>query len=359
MSSLLFNSLLEHVFRKLKVKWRELGIGIDMGTDERLNNLRFADDVLLIAKKKPHLVKMLEDLQREALHYGLELHPDKTKILTNCSNKTGRDSCTTVAVNDMNIEILPLEETVKYLGRKVTFGNFQGVELQNRVRCAWAKFMSNKDELTGKQYALKQRLRLFESVVSPTALYGCETWSLTKRDEQFLQRTQRKMLRMIFGAKRRIVHRHEEDGEPELELWVDWIKRTTHAVEDEMSKMKIKNWIQHVRFRKWNYFGRILDHDMSRWTRIAHEWDPALHLDGPCFRSIQCSRVQARPKTRWVDELSRFTQRIGMHEHELMELRSNQMEWHHLRKEFCKDEWRTRHSEGQNALDLSTGSSML
>ena len=62
LSSLLFNSLLEHIFWKLKVKWRELGIGIDMGTEERLNNLRFADDVLLIAKKRPHLVKMLEDL---------------------------------------------------------------------------------------------------------------------------------------------------------------------------------------------------------------------------------------------------------------------------------------------------------
>ena len=78
-----------------------------MGSDQRPNNLRFADDVLLVAKKRPHLVKLLEDLQQEALRYGLELHPDKTKILTNCTHKTGRDSCTSVNVNNMDIEIHP------------------------------------------------------------------------------------------------------------------------------------------------------------------------------------------------------------------------------------------------------------
>ena len=338
LSSLLFNSLLEHIFRKLKPKWRELGIGIDMGTEERLNNLRFADDVLLIAKKRPHMVKMLDDLQREALRYGLELHPDKTKVLTNCSNKTGRDSCTNIAVGAMNIEILPLNGVVKYLGRKVCFENFQGVELQHRVHAAWAKFMSNKDELTGKQYALKQRLRLFEAVVSPTILYGCETWGLTKRDEQFLRCTQRKMLRTIFGAKRRIVSGQEGTEAPELEPWVDWIKRATHAVENEMSKMNMKNWIQHVRFRKWNYFGRVLAQDMSRWTRIALVWNPALHLDGPCFRSVQCSRIQARPKTRWMDEFSKFALKLRIDERDLMEMRSNRLEWQNLGKEFYKDD---------------------
>ena len=259
----------------------------------------------------------------------------------------------------MNIEILPLNGAVKYLGRKVSFENFQGVEIQHRVQAAWAKFMSSKDELTGKQYALKQRLRLFDAVVSPTVLYGCETWSLRKRDEQFLRCTQRKMLRMIFGAKRRIVSSQEGTGAPELEPWVDWIKRATHAIENEMSKMNMTNWIQHVRFRKWNYYGRVLAHDMSRWTRIVHVWNPALHLDGPCFRSIQCSRAQARPKTRWIDELSKFALNLSINERGLMEMRSNRLEWQSLGKEFCKDDWRTPSSEEQDALDLSMGSSTL
>ena len=345
LSSLLFNALLEHIFRRLKIKWKERGMGIDMGTDERLSNLRFADDVLLVAKKKPHLVKMLEDLQQEALRYGLELHPEKTKILTNCTNKTGRDSCTSIEVNDMNIEILPLNGSVKYLGRKVSFDDFQGVELQNRVRAAWASFMSNRDELTGRQYALKHRLRLFDAVVSPTVLYGCEAWSPTKRDEMFLQRTQRKMLRMILGAKRRTIVNPESNNTVELETWVDWIKRVTHAVEDELSRMKIKNWVQQIRSRRWNYFGRVLTHDPSRWTRIAYTWDPSLHLDGPCFRSIQCSRIQARPRTRWVDDLSKFCVNMEMDENGLLEAWKNQAEWQHLREEFCKEDWRMQNSE--------------
>ena len=167
---------------------------------------------------------------------------------------------------------------------------------------------------------------MFDVVVSPTVLYGCEAWSLTKRDELLLQRTQRKMLRMIFGAKRRTTVNHENDNTPELEPWVDWIKRTTHAVEAEMSLMRIKNWVQQVRSRRWNYLGRVLTHDTARWTQIARKWNPALHLDGPCFRSIQCSRIQARPRTRWFDDFRKFMNKIEVNENGLLEVCKNHVE---------------------------------
>ena len=131
---------------------------------------------------------------------------------------------------------------------------------------------------------------------------------------------------------------------------MDWVKRATHAIENEMSQMKIKNWVQQVRSRRWNYFGRVLTHDPSRWTQVAYNWNPGLHLDGPCFRSIQCSRVQARPRTRWLDDFSKFMLKIGMNESRLLGVRRNQVEWERLREEFCKEDWRTQNSEEQNAL---------
>jgi hypothetical protein len=43
-------------------------------------------------------------------------------------------------------------------------------------------------------------------VISPVVLYGCETWSLTLREEHRLRVFENRVLRKIFGPKR------EEDG---------------------------------------------------------------------------------------------------------------------------------------------------
>ena len=159
----------------------------------------------------------------------------------------------------MKIEVLPRDGKIKYLGRQITFESAAVVELSNRIKAAWAKFMQYKHELTKKTYSLSDRLRLFESVVSPTVLYGSETWTLTAEMARLLKTTQRRMLRMILGQGRRRIERTREatnggqssgesDGDVEdaqdheenvLEPWVDWIRRVTHNVEDNLQKLKI------------------------------------------------------------------------------------------------------------------------
>ena len=59
-----------------------------------LINLRFADDVLLFATTVPQLTTMLNDLHNLAGNYGLELHPEKTVILCNLSQRRGRQATT-------------------------------------------------------------------------------------------------------------------------------------------------------------------------------------------------------------------------------------------------------------------------
>ena len=50
---------------------------------DRLCNLRFADDVVLLATSEQDLVAMLEELAKATDEVGLELHMDKTKIMAN------------------------------------------------------------------------------------------------------------------------------------------------------------------------------------------------------------------------------------------------------------------------------------
>ncbi|KAJ4448527.1 hypothetical protein ANN_10545 [Periplaneta americana] len=46
------------------------------------------------------------------------------------------------------------------------------------------------------------KVRIYKTVILPVVLYGCETWTLTLREELRLRVFEKKVLRKIFGAKR-------------------------------------------------------------------------------------------------------------------------------------------------------------
>jgi hypothetical protein len=46
---------------------------------------------------------------------------------------------------------------------------------------------------------------MYKSIILPFILYGCETWSLTLRDEYRLRIFENRVLRRIFGPKRKEV----------------------------------------------------------------------------------------------------------------------------------------------------------
>jgi hypothetical protein len=46
------------------------------------------------------------------------------------------------------------------------------------------------------------KIRVYRTIILPVVLYGCETWSLTVREEQRLRVFENRVLRRIFGPKR-------------------------------------------------------------------------------------------------------------------------------------------------------------
>jgi hypothetical protein len=47
-----------------------------------------------------------------------------------------------------------------------------------------------------------EKLRIYKMIILPVVLYGCETWSLTLREEHRLTVFEKRVLRRIFGPKR-------------------------------------------------------------------------------------------------------------------------------------------------------------
>jgi hypothetical protein len=46
------------------------------------------------------------------------------------------------------------------------------------------------------------KVRIYNTIILPVVLYGCETWSLTVKEEHKLRMLENRVLRRIFGPKR-------------------------------------------------------------------------------------------------------------------------------------------------------------
>ena len=352
LSSLLFNALLEKLMSTVKESFMTRRLGIKFGSTEesRLTNLRFADDILLAARSLKQLSDMLLLVQGEASKCGLELHPDKTKIISS-TNRAGRPRGSHAHIGTMKIEILPRASAVKYLGRQITFEDYHEVELRNRIRAGWAKFMQNKQELVNKKYSLNDRLRLFESVISPTVLYGSECWTMNKSMDKMLRTTQRKMLRSILGQGRRRITRtsqteqdsgseHEaepntqEEANDELEPWAEWIRRVTHSAEESLEKLRIKTWVEQARRRKWRWAAKLYcETEQDKWTNAALAWNPQVHFDHP---KPTARRKQAGPKKRWTDELEHFVRTLPQQNTTLKDVCTDPNFWQTYENDYVK-----------------------
>ena len=321
MSPALFNAVLEEVFNRLQPHWRQKGWGIRLGTssEDLLCNLRFADDILLLATSRYQLKRMLEDLITATREIGLEMHNGKTKILR--MDGCVQNSSAFMEVAGMKIEVLSKGSSTMYLGRLLSVDAVHDTELDHRLEKAWKNFFAHKAQLCNRSFRLRDRLRLFESVVTSSVLYGSGCWTMTQSREQKLRTTQRKMLRWIVGVgrKQRAQQQQttqgddegeedEEEPEPleeqgeaetkeplELEDWVVFIRRATNIAEEALAKVKLEDWIAGQRRRKWRWAGHAARRHDNRWSnRVLH----CIELDG--------KRPQGHPKTRWRDAIESF-----------------------------------------------------
>jgi hypothetical protein len=75
-------------------------------------------------------------------------------------------------------------EEFKYLGATVTNGNSIHEEIKNRLKSGNAYYNSVQSRLSSTLRSKNTKIRVYRTVVLPVVLYGCETWSLTLREEQ-------------------------------------------------------------------------------------------------------------------------------------------------------------------------------
>ena len=99
-----------------------------------------------------------------------------------------------------NSSIERLEE-FKYLGTTLTNQNSIQEEIKSRLKLGNGSYYSVQNLLSSRLLSKNLKIKMYRTIILPV-LYGCETWSLTLREECKLRVFENRVLRRIFWPKR-------------------------------------------------------------------------------------------------------------------------------------------------------------
>ena len=135
-----------------------------------INNLRYADDITLMAESKEELKSLLMKVKDESEKVGLGLNIQKTKIMASGPITSWEIDGETV-------------ETVRdfiFLGSKITADGDCSHEIKRRLLLR-RKVMTNLDNiLKSRNITLPTKVHLVKAMDSPVVMYGRESWTIKK-----------------------------------------------------------------------------------------------------------------------------------------------------------------------------------
>jgi hypothetical protein len=128
---------------------------------------------------------------------GLEVNSEKTKYMLMSRKKAGQKHSIKIA-NKSFKDVAKF----KYLGKALTDQNCMQEDIKSRLNSGNACYHSVQGILSSRLLSRNVKVKMYKTVSLPVILYGCETWSLTLREDHRLRVFENRVLRRIFVPKR-------------------------------------------------------------------------------------------------------------------------------------------------------------
>jgi len=93
-------------------------------------------------------------------------------------------------------------EEFKYFGTTTTNQNSIQEEIKSSLKSGIACYCSWQNLLSYSLLPKNLKINIHRTIILPIVLFGCETWSLTLREEHRLRVFGNRVLRRTFGPKR-------------------------------------------------------------------------------------------------------------------------------------------------------------
>lgn len=262
LSPILFNLYSEAIFAEA-LENTNIGIKINGNI---INNLRYADDTVLLAGSLQELQLLVDHVVQHSERYGLYMNGSKTKLLVYSKAPIKAD----LMLHGAAVQQVT---SLKYLGTTVNQNNDIKTEIKSRIEQARRTLTSMKVFLANRDLDLALRTRLLRCCVFPVLLYGCESWTLDpgmeRRIDAFEMYAYRRMLR------------------------VSWTEHKTNVHILQMMK-KDKELLLTIKERKIQYLGHVMRGSRYEILRLIIEGK----IDG--------KRSVGRRQNSWLKDLRRW-----------------------------------------------------
>ena len=127
-----------------------------------INNLRYADDTMLMAESEEELKSLLMKVKEESEKVGLKLNIQKTNIMAS-------DPITSWQIDGETVA------DFSFWGSKITADGDCSHEIK-RCLLLGRKVMTNLDNiLKTRDITLSTKVHLVKAIVFPVVVYGCES----------------------------------------------------------------------------------------------------------------------------------------------------------------------------------------
>lgn len=260
LSPLLFNIYSEEIIKEA-LEEKTAGIRIN---GIPINNLRYADDTVLVAESAIELQDLLDRIVEVSSENGLTLNIQKTKYMIVTKSEQDR---TDVFIQGERIEQV---RKYNYLGTIVNENNEYSEEIKTRIGKARSAFNNMRHVFKSGDLSLNLKTRLLRCYVFTVLLYGMETWTLHKTTIDKLEAFEMWVYRRI--------------------LRISWVDKVTNM--EVLRRMgKEKEILQTIQVRKIQYLGHIMRNSKYQLLQVI--------MQG----KIQGRRSRGRRRTSWLKNL--------------------------------------------------------
>ena len=132
------------------------------------------------------------------------------------------------------------------MGTTLTHKNYVQVEIKSKLKLGNACYHSVQNLLSSRLPSKNTKIKMYRTIILHAVFYGCETWSVTLREERRLRVFESRVLRRIFGPKRK-------------EVAGEWRKLHNEELNDLYSSPSFVRVIKSRRMRWAVHVGRMGD----------------------------------------------------------------------------------------------------